>query len=143
MKGLKPAIKDNLVSIINRPQTLHGWENIIIQIDANIYQREIEKREEFGKTLPEPPSNLPTITDTLPTSTDTPPSLPILSPPLPIQRSFQWMSTLFEPLQHLEENLHKLNANTVSKTTSVSTAENRAMLRLTIRENSPTFSNDD
>ena len=58
MKGLKPAIKDNLVSIINRPQTLHGWENIIIQIDANIHQHEIEKQEESGKKpAKSPPSD--------------------------------------------------------------------------------------
>ena len=54
MKGLKPAIKDNLVSIINRPQTLRGWENIIIQVDANIHQREIEKQEEMGKKTVKP-----------------------------------------------------------------------------------------
>jgi len=55
MKGLKPAIKDNLVSIINRPQTLHGWEHIIIQVNANIHQRKIEKQEEASKKLPPKP----------------------------------------------------------------------------------------
>ena len=73
MKGLKPAIKDNLVSIINRPQTLHGWENIIIQVDANIHQREIEKREESGKKASKPSSDLPTqpTTTSVPISTNT------------------------------------------------------------------------
>ena len=28
MKGLKPVIKDNLISIIDQPPTLMGWENI-------------------------------------------------------------------------------------------------------------------
>ena len=42
MKGLKPAIKDNLVSIIDRPLTLMGWENIIIQVDANLHQQDLE-----------------------------------------------------------------------------------------------------
>ena len=76
MKGLKPAIKDNLVSIINRPQTLHGWENIIIQVDANINQREIEKQEESGKKPVKPstfdppvaPTSLPT--DVVPMEVD-------------------------------------------------------------------------
>lgn len=75
MKGLKPAIKDNLVSIINRPQTLHGWENIIIQVDANIHQREIEKQEGTGKKPAKPPlepSPIPTttITDIVPMEVD-------------------------------------------------------------------------
>ena len=38
MKGSKPAIKDNLVSIIDQPLTLMGWENITIQVDANLHQ---------------------------------------------------------------------------------------------------------
>ena len=46
MKGLKPAIKDNLVSIIDRPLTLMGWENIIIQVDANLHQRDLERKDE-------------------------------------------------------------------------------------------------
>jgi hypothetical protein len=75
MKGLKPSIKDNLVSIINRPQTLHGWENIIIQVDANISQREIEKQEESGKksTKPtplDPSTTTPIITDVVPMEVD-------------------------------------------------------------------------
>ena len=71
MKGLKPAIKDNLVSIINCPQTLHGWENIIIQVDANVHQREIEKHEESGRKPGKPSSDLPTQpTTTLPANTD-------------------------------------------------------------------------
>ena len=72
MKGLKPAIKDNLVSIINCPQTLHGWENINIQVDANIHQQEIEKCEESGRKPGKPSSDLPTqpTTATLPTDTD-------------------------------------------------------------------------
>lgn len=64
MKGLKPAIKDNLVSIINRPQTLHGWENIIIQVDANIHQREIEKQEESGKKSTKPSIDPPPVHST-------------------------------------------------------------------------------
>jgi hypothetical protein len=63
MKGLKPAIKDNLVSIINRPQTLHGWENIVIQVDANIHQRDIEKREESGKKPVKPSTDSSSTTD--------------------------------------------------------------------------------
>ena len=46
MKGLKPVIKDNLVSIIDRPLTLMGWENIIIQVDANLHQRDLERKDE-------------------------------------------------------------------------------------------------
>lgn len=67
------------------------------------------------------------------------PFLSTLFPPLLIQTQtlFQWMSTVFKLLWHLEENLHKLNVNTVSKTTCVSTAENQAMSWLTIHENSP------
>ena len=30
-------IKDNLVSIIDQPLTLISWENIIIQVDANLH----------------------------------------------------------------------------------------------------------
>ena len=71
MKGLKPAIKDNLVSIINRPQTLHGWENIIIQVDANIHQHEIEKQEESGKKpAKSPPSDSSPIPIPTPANTD-------------------------------------------------------------------------
>ena len=72
MKGLKPAIKDNLVSIINRPRTLHGWEDIIIQVDANIHQREIEKREESGKKPGKPTidSSPPSTTVALPATPD-------------------------------------------------------------------------
>ena len=51
MKGLKPAIKVNLVGIINHPQMLHGWENIIIQVDVNIYQREIENMKNLARNL--------------------------------------------------------------------------------------------
>lgn len=46
MRGLNPAIKDNLVSIVDRPSTLLGWENIIIQVDANLHQRDIERKSE-------------------------------------------------------------------------------------------------
>ena len=46
MKGLKPAIKDNLVSIIDRLLTLMGWENIIIQVNANLHQRDLERKDE-------------------------------------------------------------------------------------------------
>lgn len=60
MKGLKPAIKDNLVSVIHCPQMLHGWENIIIQVDANIHQCKIEKHEESNKKAEKPSSDLPT-----------------------------------------------------------------------------------
>ena len=84
MKGLKPAIKDNLVSIINRPQTLQGWKNIIIQVDANISHREIEKQEEskspkhFLEPFP-PVSSVPS--DILPITQ------PSLEPPPPITAS--------------------------------------------------------
>ena len=47
MWGLNPAIKDNLVSIINWPSTLLGWENIIIQVDANLH---IERKDESQKS---------------------------------------------------------------------------------------------
>jgi Retrotransposon gag protein len=50
MRGLKPAIKDNLVSIVDRPNTLLGWENIIIQVDANLHQRDIERKDESRST---------------------------------------------------------------------------------------------
>ena len=46
MKGLKPVIKDNLVSIIDRPVTLMGWENIIIQVNANLHQWDLERKDE-------------------------------------------------------------------------------------------------
>ena len=69
MKGLKPVIKDNLISIINHPQTLHSWENIIIQVDANIHQHKIERQEESGKKPPKPSPSDPSPT-------------PILTPPL-------------------------------------------------------------
>ena len=42
MKGSKPVIKDNFVSIINQPLTLMGWENIIIQVNANLHQHDLE-----------------------------------------------------------------------------------------------------
>ena len=65
MKGLKPTIKDNLVSIINHPQILHGWENIIIQVNANIHQHKIEKQEESGNKPAKPsPSDPPTSVTT-------------------------------------------------------------------------------
>ena len=71
MKGLKPAIKDNLISIINRPQTLHGWENIIIQVDANIHQCEIKKQEESGKKpAKSPPSDSSPTPIPTPANTD-------------------------------------------------------------------------
>ena len=47
MKGLKPAIKDNLVSIINQLLTLMGWENIIIQVDANLHKHDLECKDEL------------------------------------------------------------------------------------------------
>jgi hypothetical protein len=50
MRGLNPAIKDNLVSIVDRPSTLLGWENIIIQVDANLHQRDIERKDESRKS---------------------------------------------------------------------------------------------
>ena len=86
MKGLKPVIKDNLVSIINCPQTLHGWENIIIQVNANIHQRKIERQEESGKKPPKPspsdPSPTPILTpvnfDVIPMEVDA-----LLAPPGP------------------------------------------------------------
>ncbi|KAG6864010.1 hypothetical protein C0991_001122 [Blastosporella zonata] len=42
MKGLKPAVKDGLVPIVDRPKTLEAWEPIIIFIDNNLHQRRIE-----------------------------------------------------------------------------------------------------
>ena len=77
MKGLKPATKDNLVSIINCLQTLHGWENIIIiiQVDANIHQCEIEKCEELGKKPGKPTTDL-----SLPSTTMTLPAMPDVVP---------------------------------------------------------------
>ena len=52
MKGLKPVIKDNLISIIDWPLTLMGWENIIIQVNANLHQHDLEQKEEpKGKTM--------------------------------------------------------------------------------------------
>lgn len=70
MKGLKPAIKDNLVSIVDRPKTLLGWEHIIIQVDTNLHQRDIEHRDEpakkstFHKTSNNPNSTMPNTTNT-------------------------------------------------------------------------------
>ena len=56
MKELKPAIKDNLVSIIKYPLTLMGWKNIIIQVDANLHQQNLKQKDESkGKsTKPKP-----------------------------------------------------------------------------------------
>jgi hypothetical protein len=62
MKGLKPTIKDNLVSVVERPLTLVGWENIIIQVDANLHQRDLERKEE--STSKHKVSNKPTSTST-------------------------------------------------------------------------------
>ena len=56
MKGLKPAIKDNLVSIIDCPLTLMGWENIIIQVDANLHQRDIEWKDKSRNKTTQKPS---------------------------------------------------------------------------------------
>jgi hypothetical protein len=71
MKGLKPAIKDNLVSIVDRPDTLAAWENTIIQIDANLHQREVERKDEGRKLPPLPKSNhlsVPSHSHSLPSS---------------------------------------------------------------------------
>ena len=57
MKGLKPAIKDNLVSIIDHPLTLMGWENIIIQVDANLHQQDIEWKDKSRNKTTQKPSS--------------------------------------------------------------------------------------
>lgn len=72
MKGLKPAIKDNLVSVVDRPTTLLGWENIIIQVDANLHQREIERRVESTKKPSPPPPNPKPSSSNLPPPVTTP-----------------------------------------------------------------------
>ncbi|RDB14615.1 Retrotransposon-derived protein PEG10 [Hypsizygus marmoreus] len=46
MKGLKPSVKDHLVTIVNRPLTLEEWEPLVISIDSNLHQRDIERRLE-------------------------------------------------------------------------------------------------
>ncbi|RDB20221.1 Retrotransposon-derived protein PEG10 [Hypsizygus marmoreus] len=46
MKGLKPAVKDALVTITNRPVTLEDWEPLVISIDSNLHQRDVEHRLE-------------------------------------------------------------------------------------------------
>lgn len=85
MKGLKPAIKDNLVSIIDRPVTLMGWENIIIQVDANLHQRDLERKDETkikhtnghkSSSSSSKSSSLPTLS-TLPTASTTPDVVPM------------------------------------------------------------------
>ena len=70
MKGLKPAIKDNLVSIIDQPLTLMGWENIIIQVNTNLHQRDLERKDESkGKSsIHKPSTSSKPSTSTLPTS---------------------------------------------------------------------------
>ena len=46
-------------------------ENIIIQVDANIHQREIEKQEEMGKKNTKPsPLEVPSTATPLPVATD-------------------------------------------------------------------------
>lgn len=71
MKGLRPAIKDNLVSIINHPLTLMGWENIIIQVNANLHQLDLEwKDESKGKSTNHKPTlSSKSTTAPLPTPT--------------------------------------------------------------------------
>ena len=57
MKGLKPVIKDNLVSIIDPPLTLMGWENIIIQVDTNLHQQDLKRKDESkGKSSNQKPT---------------------------------------------------------------------------------------
>ena len=69
MKGLKPVIKDNLISIVDRPLTLMGWENILIQVDANLHQHDIEQKEELkGKTT----NNKSSLSSSKSSSTPTP-----------------------------------------------------------------------
>jgi hypothetical protein len=75
MRGLKPTIKDNLVSIVDRPTTLMGWENIIIQVDANLHQRDIERKDE-SKSKPKDSNNHSTSRPQPSTST------PVYSPPV-------------------------------------------------------------
>ena len=67
MKGLKPMIKDNL---INRPLTLIGWKNIIIQVNTNLHQHNLEQKDESkGKSSNHKPStSSKPSTSTLPTS---------------------------------------------------------------------------
>ena len=69
MKGLKPAIKGNLVSIIDWPLTLMGWENIIIQVNANLHQWDLEwKDNSKGKNSNQKPAaSMKSIPSTTPT----------------------------------------------------------------------------
>lgn len=82
MQGLKPVMKDILVSIVDCPTTLMGWENIIIQVNANLHQCDIECREEpqlkslssskFTTSLSTPTYNPPATTssDVVPMEVD-------------------------------------------------------------------------
>jgi hypothetical protein len=76
MRGLKPTIKDNLVSIVDRPTTLMGWENIIIQVDANLHQRDIERKDESKSKSKDSSSN-----NHLPAKTQPSSSTPAYTPP--------------------------------------------------------------
>ncbi|KAG6815632.1 hypothetical protein H0H87_012777 [Tephrocybe sp. NHM501043] len=49
MKGLKPAVKDGLVPIVDCLQTLKAWKSIISLINSNLHQCKIEHQHE-GKT---------------------------------------------------------------------------------------------
>ena len=73
MRGLNPAIKDNLVSIVDRPSTLMGWENIIIQVDTNLHQRDLERKDEskHTKTKDTSKSHASSSTPTVPSTTTT------------------------------------------------------------------------
>ncbi|KAF4612585.1 hypothetical protein D9613_012720 [Agrocybe pediades] len=44
--GLKSEIKDNLVSLVDRPSRLADWQKIIVQIDANLTDRERDRTRE-------------------------------------------------------------------------------------------------
>ena len=95
MHGLNPAIKDNLVSIVDCPSTLMGWENIIIQVDANLYQRD---KTNLNISRQKTPPNLMSHH----------PPLPFLPLPLLLTSSL-WKST---PHVSLEENSLNKNVTT-------------------------------
>ncbi|KAG6851640.1 hypothetical protein C0991_007363 [Blastosporella zonata] len=71
MKGLKPAVKDGLVPIVDRPKTLKAWEPIIISIDNNLHQCEIERRHE-GKSSNKKNNNYSQSYSTAPSTSKSP-----------------------------------------------------------------------
>ncbi|KAG6870162.1 hypothetical protein C0993_005060 [Termitomyces sp. T159_Od127] len=70
MKGLKANVKDALVTIVDRPKTLEGWEPLVISIDSNIHQRELERRNE--SKIPSTKKSDPFSNSAKPVSTSTP-----------------------------------------------------------------------